>query len=144
MLNMKENIKKKEFLVPSGLSEVSSASSKVLSFLKPLALSEAYRFDIRLCLEEALVNAIKYGHGFKKDLKVRVRVEYNHEEVRLTVEDQGRGFDLKKLQDCTHDKYILRGHGRGVYLIHQLMNKVKYNSKGNRIQMVKSLKNPAL
>ncbi len=137
---MKESSKKKEFSVPSDLCEVHRVSSETLSFLKPLALNEGTLFDIRLCLEEALINAMKYGNQLKKELKVRLSVEYDAKEVRLTVEDQGPGFDPKKIKDCTERDNILRGHGRGLHLIHRLMDEVKYNSKGNSILMVKSLK----
>src|SRR3989338_2425628 len=79
--NMKKNITKKEFQVPSLLSEVQKASEQVLQFLKPLALSEALVFDIRLCLEEALINAMKYGNKLNEDLAVKLDVELAPEEI---------------------------------------------------------------
>ncbi len=136
---MRENATKKEFLVPSDLSEVQRASAKVLSFLEPLDLSEAFSFDIRLCLEEALINAIKYGNNFQRNLEVRLVVEYDNRKVQIMVEDKGSGFNPKELKDCTHQENLLRNRGRGVYLIHQLMDKVEYNEKGNRLFMIKSL-----
>ena len=137
---MRENGTKKEFQIPSDLSEVQKTSAKVLSFLKPAALSDACLFDIRLCLEESLINAIKYGNVLKKELKVRLAVEYDDQKVKIEVEDQGRGFDPRKLKDCTKRANLLRNRGRGVYLIHQLMDKVQYNARGNRLLMVKSFK----
>ncbi len=116
-------------------------SLEVISFLKPLSLSEAALFDIRLCLEEALINAMKYGNRLRGDLNVDLEVEGTPEEVRLSVHDQGSGFDVKNLEDCTEEKNIFRNSGRGVYLIHQLMDEVRYNEKGNQLLMVKSLKN---
>lgn len=113
----------------------------MISFLEPLLLNEAVLFDIRLCLEEALINAMKYGNKLREDLSVDLEVEYSPEEVRLTVQDQGPGFDPKKLEDCTAEKNLFRNCGRGVYLIHQLMDEVRYNEKGNRLVMVKALKN---
>ena len=140
---MKKSIAKKEFQVPSALSEVQDASGRVLSFLKPLALSESFLFDIRLCLEEALINAMKYGHKLQKELKVRIGVEYNDREVRISVEDQGEGFDPQKLVRCTEEANVLKNHGRGIYLIHQLMDRVCYNEKANAILMVKRLNREA-
>ena len=141
---MKENSTKKEFLVPSDLSEVQRVSLEALSFLKPLALGEAVLFDIRLCLDEALVNAMKYGNQLKKELKVRLSIEYDQNKISLWVEDQGAGFDPKKIKNCTEGGNVLRGHGRGLHLIHQLMDEVRYNPKGNAILMVKSLKKSLL
>ena len=112
----------------------------MLSFLKPLALEDAALFDIRLCLEEALINAMKYGNGLQKELPVELDVDADGNGIRITVKDQGPGFDPKKLADCTDEKNLFRNRGRGVYLIHQLMDEVKYNEKGNSLLMVKSFK----
>ncbi|MGH7198821.1 MAG: ATP-binding protein [Candidatus Omnitrophota bacterium] len=135
---------KKEFQIPSDLSEVQKVSSKVLSILKPLDLSEGVLFDIRLCFEEALINAIKYGNNLKKSLPVRVSVAYNEEELRISIEDQGKGFDPRKLSSCTEGENLMKGGGRGVYLIRQLMDRAEYNTRGNRIVMVKYLKREKL
>ena len=137
---MAKGTEKKEFLIPTDLAEVQKTSAKVLSFLKPLQVGEACLFDIRLCLEEALINAMKYGNHLQKNLKVQLRVEADPgEEIRISVEDKGGGFDVKKLEDCTHQKNLLKNRGRGVYLIRQLMDRVQYNAKGNTILMVKRL-----
>ena len=135
---MAKNPEKKEFLIPTDLSEVQKASSKVLAYLKPLDLGEPNLFDIRLCLEEALINAMKYGNRLQKDLKVRLVVEVEPgSELRFTVEDKGPGFDVKNIEDCTRKENLLKNRGRGVYLIHQLMDDVKFNAKGNAVQMIK-------
>ena len=110
-----------------------------MGFLKPLGLSKTECFDIRLSLEEALINAIKYGNGLQKNLKVLLTVSFNSRNVELVLEDQGEGFNPQALIDCTKKSSLLRSCGRGVYLIHRLMDKVKYNSKGNRIQMFKRI-----
>ena len=136
---MEKRQEKKEFRLPSDLAEVQKASAKVLEFLKPLSLAEGVLFDVRLCLEEALINAMKYGNRLQKDQKVRLAVEVDGDEMRFTVEDNGEGFDVSKLKDCTKSDNLLRNSGRGVYLIHQLMDSVRYNSKGNCLVMAKKL-----
>ena len=132
---------KKKFQVGSDLDNVQKTSRKVMSFLKPMSLNPATSFDIRLCLEEALINAMKYGNVLRKNLPVTLEVEYLPREVRITVEDRGPGFDVKKVEDCTEEKNRFRASGRGVYLMHQLMDEVRYNNKGNKLTLVKSLNN---
>jgi serine/threonine-protein kinase RsbW len=139
---MKKSTLKKEFQVPSDLAEVQKASAKVLLVLKPLGLSEAFLFDIRLCLEEALINAMKYGNKLCKEVPVRLEIECDEAELRIRIEDQGEGFKLKTLKSCTEEENIWKFGGRGIYLIHQLMDKVAYNEKGNSLLMVKQLRNP--
>lgn len=130
---------RKEFSVPSDLSLVTKTSAKVFQFLKPLSLDEATAFDVRLCFEEALINAMKYGNKLEKSVKAKVFVSYDEADLRIEIEDQGEGFDPKKLADCT-DEGILETRGRGVYLIHKFMDKVEYNAKGNRVTLVKHLR----
>ena len=125
------------------MAQVQKASGQILSFLEPLRLNEALAFDVRLCLEEALVNAIKYGNRQQKELLVDVDVEYDEAALRIRVEDQGSGFEPNKLPDCTQDGNQFENHGRGVYLMRQLMDEVKYNDKGNSLTMVKALGNKA-
>ncbi len=129
---------KKEFQVLSDLSVVQKTSAKILAFLEPLSLTQAEQFDIRLCLEEALINAIKHGNGLKPGSKVRVAVEADKDILSFTIEDQGRGFNPKRLADCTKKSNLWECGGRGIYLIHQLMDRVEYNERGNRIRMIKS------
>ena len=137
---MRGNGSKKKVQVASDLNEVQKAGAEVLTFLKPLALSESHLFDIRLCLEEALINAIKYGNRLRKEVPVNLTVDYDDRVIRLTVEDQGEGFKVQNIDDCTKEENLLKAGGRGVFLIHQLMDQVRYNAKGNSLLMVKSLK----
>ncbi len=137
---MRESGKKKEFRIPSVFSEVQKTSAKVLRFLKPLDLDETACFDMRLCLEEALINAMKYGHKMQKSLKVRLVVEYDTQKVSFLIEDQGQGFKPENIKDCTKEDNLLNSRGRGVYLIRQLMDKVSYNAEGSALHMVKFLK----
>src|SRR5687768_1823903 len=51
-------------------------------------------FAVRLALEEALVNAVKHGHGYDPSKAVRVHFRVTTEEVLAEVEDEGPGFDL--------------------------------------------------
>ena len=131
---------KKKFQVGSELINVQKTSVQVMALLEPLCLSADVYFDIRLCLEEALINAMKYGNDLKKDRPVHLEVEASPEEVRIAVRDEGKGFDFKSIEDCTKEKNLLRGSGRGVHLMHRLMDRVIYNEKGNRVLLVKSLK----
>ncbi len=133
----KEQEKKKEWFISSDLALVQKTSAEVLVFLKPLRLSESMQFDIRLCFEEALINAMRYGNRLEPRKKAQAQVEFNSSEIRILIEDEGEGFNPGSLRDCTDEENVTRNGGRGVYLIHQLMDRVKYNSKGNRLLMVK-------
>ena len=62
----------------------------------------------------------------------------NDEPSRLAVRitDEGSGFDPDALPDPTLPHNRTRARGRGVFLIHQLMDEVEFNEQGNSIDMV--------
>ena len=129
--------------VPSSLTEVRAAADRVLELLKPTRLSDSDFFDVRLCLEESLINAIKYGNREKREIPVKLEIAYNDKEIFIAVEDRGSGFDPGTIQDPTEGKGLEAFSGRGVYLIRNLMDRVEYKGKGNRVEMVKVYKKHA-
>jgi len=126
------------------LSEVKNiriASSEVVNYIKKTKnnVSNNMLFDIKLCVEEAVRNAITHGNNSNADLPVIVNYSINGNSVKITVEDKGKGFDVRRLPDPTLAKNLYKESGRGVYLMHKLMDKITYNSKGNIVTMEKKL-----
>ena len=114
---------KKEFRVSSDLSKVQETSSDVLGFLKPAGLSESALYDIRLCLEEALINAMKYGNG----APIEISLDGDGEVARLSVTDHGIGIDKERQKRLfmrferavTGQRY--GGFGLGLWITRQLV-----------------------
>ncbi len=125
------------FEIPSDPKYIKRASSKLLGALKKLKLSEETLFDIRLSLEEAVINAIKYGNRSDKSLPVVISYDFSGGKLEIKVRDQGKGFDHKMTPDPRSETNILKHGGRGIFLIRNLMDEVKYNDSGNEIKMIK-------
>src|SRR5229473_1068459 len=70
---------------------------------------------IELALQEALANAVI--HGAK--------------------EDPSKGFEPEAIASCTVGENVYSNHGRGIFLINQLMDKVEFRKNGTEIHMVK-------
>lgn len=94
-------------------------------------------FAVRLALEEALVNALKHGHGFDASKTVRVRFQVGAEEVRAEVEDEGPGFDPEEVPDPCDPENQERSCGRGLLLIRHYMTSARYEGRGNRVSLCK-------
>ena len=103
-------------------------------------MDEDSLFDIRLCAEEALRNAIVHGNLSDRRKPVKVSIEIGKGEVIIEIEDEGKGFNPALLPDPTAGDNIMKAAGRGVYLVKRLMDKVEFNETGNRIRMVKRFK----
>ena len=126
--------------IKSDFSDISSVIDNILKLLNSLRVDKAVSFDIRLCLEEALINAIKHGSKNNKDSPITVNYSVLGDKFEFSVEDNGNGFDYKKIPDPTDRANLLKTSGRGVYLIKYLMDGVSFNKKGNKITMIKYLK----
>jgi hypothetical protein len=55
----------------------------------------------------------------------------------FTFEDEGEGFDVAKIPDPRDPDNLFKTSGRGVLIIHNVMDAVQYNERGNRITMIK-------
>jgi serine/threonine-protein kinase RsbW len=84
---------------------------------------------------EALANAILYGNRLDPAKTVEVRVRLDSDTVRLHVTDEGAGFDPAAIPDPTEGDPADADQGRGLFLIRQLVDDVRFNERGNAICM---------
>ena len=89
-------------------------------------------FCIRLCLEEALVNAVVHGNHNEPGRQVTVRIYDEGESCRICVQDEGSGFDPEAIgmPDCSELG------GRGVCLIKEYMEDVTFDCVNKCLEMV--------
>jgi anti-sigma regulatory factor (Ser/Thr protein kinase) len=57
--------------------------------------------------------------------------------ILIVVRDPGAGFMPEVIPSCTVGENIYSNHGRGIFLINQLMDKVEFRKNGTEIRMVK-------
>jgi len=123
------------------IKDVPRFTRDILKKLEPFRVHKDIAFDIRLALEEALINAIKYGNKEEdKNKSVFVRVIAVRQKVEMEIKDEGKGYDYRHILLPVVDKNLERLSGRGVYLIKKIMDKVDFLDNGSRIRMVKYLK----
>lgn len=121
------------------------ASAKIVDYIVDYIkknkqdVSNDVLFDIKLCIEEAVRNAIVHGNKSKKDLMVDISYNIEDNKIKITVQDKGKGFTVSELPNPTHEDNLYKESGRGVYIIHRLMDKVVYNDIGNLVTMEKNL-----
>lgn len=129
--------------IPSSLEVIPPFISKVIEKIKALGMSEDELFNVRLCLEEALVNAVKHGNKMDSNLFVEVSLKADSDRLVMEIKDEGEGFDFVNIKDPTREENLERTQGRGVFLIKKLMDEVRFEEKGSRIVMIKYLKREA-
>ncbi|MGC1500108.1 MAG: ATP-binding protein [Terriglobales bacterium] len=94
--------------------------------------------DIELALTEALANAVVHGAGSDPTKIVECDVACDQQRgMLIVVRDPGPGFDPAKIDDPCKAENIYSHHGRGIFLINQLMDEVRFHKNGTEIHMMK-------
>ncbi len=118
--------------------EIPRVVERVMDTVREMNCAEGKEFEIEISLREALVNAVVHGSRRNPAKKVRCCVACDDKRgVLLVVRDSGRGFDPKSLPNPLKGKNLFSSHGRGIYLINQLMDEVKFKRRGTEIHMRK-------
>jgi serine/threonine-protein kinase RsbW len=111
---------------------------EVMAIVRQTKGIEGKEDAIELALQEALANAVI--HGAKEDPRKTVECLVSHDEERgilIIVRDPGTGFSPEAIPSCTVGENVYSNHGRGIFLINQLMDKVEFRKNGTEIHMVK-------
>ena len=90
---------------------------------------------VRVALEEAVINAVKHGHGNDPRKRARVWWVVSASAVKLVVKDDGAGFDPDRVPNPCLPENLGRPGGRGVFLMRSYMSWVRFNDAGNRVVM---------
>jgi serine/threonine-protein kinase RsbW len=126
---------------------ISFASTLYLVPILDLLLAEIppqWRSEVRLGLQEALVNAAKHGNKLDPAKTVLVRFSVIADHYWWVISDQGGGFEppsscedtLAHTVDCCENEC-----GRGLYILHQVFDKVQWNRQGTELRLCKQVKN---
>ena len=113
--------------IPSDVSQIEPVVSLVTAHCRSLRLSRRQcSLNIPVALSEALSNAIIRGNNEDPRKHVRLRATVSDAALVFDVADEGRGFDMAaESHDPTTAEYLEREDGRGVFLMHQLMDRVE-------------------
>lgn len=110
----------------------------VMAVVRKMKGVEGKEDAIELSLQEALANAVI--HGAKEDPTKTVECLVSSDDERgilIVVRDPGTGFTPEAIPGCTVGENVYSNHGRGIFLINQLMDEVEFRKNGTEIHMVK-------
>jgi serine/threonine-protein kinase RsbW len=127
-----------ERVIPSDLSFLDATVAEISATIERIACWEEPE-SIGLAVREAIANAIIHGNHRDPARTVRVHISVNEEcDLLITVEDSGLGFDPNGLANPTAAPNLLANHGRGIFLMKQLMDRVDFKfDQGTEVRMSK-------
>ena len=120
------------------ISAIAPIVERILSLAKESSCIAGKEFEVELALYEALTNAVI--HGAKEDATKMVEVSASCDQARgilIVVRDPGQGFEVDAIPSPIQGERIFASHGRGIYLINRIMDKVAFKRGGTEIRMLK-------
>ncbi len=97
--------------------------------------------EIRLGLQEALVNAAKHGNHLDPSKSVVVQFSCKNNEYSWVISDQGNGFI--SACECSPEQFDLppedAENGRGFCILHAVFDQVHWNRKGNQLRLCRKV-----
>jgi serine/threonine-protein kinase RsbW len=120
------------------VSEVEAAADKLA---EEAGLDEDERFRVTMAVREAAVNAVLHGNEYDPAKQIAVSLENTGSALVFTIADQGNGLTPDSIPDPLSPENLLRGTGRGIFLIRSFMDEVHFRQlhPGTELTLVKNL-----
>lgn len=140
-------LKSFEYTIPSKIYYICECISGILDYLDKAvgSISEERVYELKVILNELLINAIRHGNNecSRKNVYINVGL-IDKRTVFIIVMDEGCGFDYDKVLNCKFDLnncglFDMKETGRGLRIVNCLSDKMKFNNKGNKVVVVKRI-----
>jgi len=108
----------------------------IMKIVQSMGCAAGKEREVEIALLEALANAVV--HGCKRDPTKEVECCVACDESRgllVIIRDPGQGFDPASIPSPILGQNLFSTHGRGIFLINQLMDEVRYEKGGTEIHM---------
>ena len=96
--------------------------------------SSQYSYLTKLGLHEAIINAVTHGNKLDPQKSIRVRRIITPNWCVWQIQDQGNGLEIKK-RIYKLPKKVSSFSGRGLYIINECFDDIRWSNKGNRLQL---------
>jgi serine/threonine-protein kinase RsbW len=123
------------------MESVAEAETAAEQLATESGLGEDDCFHVTMAVREAVVNAILHGNELDPAKKIDVSLENTGDALVFVIADQGRGLDPDNLPDPLAPENLLRGSGRGIFLIRSFMDEVNFRQlhPGTELTLIKRL-----
>ncbi|MCU0545940.1 MAG: anti-sigma regulatory factor [Oscillatoriaceae cyanobacterium Prado104] len=134
---------------------ISFASTLYLCPILDLLLAEVpaqWEAELRLGLQEALVNAAKHGNNLDPSKTVGVRFSIVQNQYWWVISDEGSGFNAPcscnlhqnhngeiQAPDDSILPHVENECGRGLFILYQIFDRVEWNDRGTELRLCKEL-----
>lgn len=121
--------------LPSHPNSISQVEPFVRRIVSRYSISKDKYPNILISLTEAVNNAINHGNKNDQSKFVNINLTEIQSKICIKVEDEGCGFNPDSVPDPTAPENLGCCGGRGVFLIKELSDDVRYVSNGCVVEM---------
>jgi len=129
------------YTLESSLESVNKVEQTAEQMAKKAGIDEDEVFRVAMAVREAAVNAVLHGNSYDPDKRITASFENTGESLVIRIADQGKGLDPDTLPDPLAPENLLRGSGRGIFLIRSFMDEVHFKllHPGTELTLIKHL-----
>ena len=129
------------FKLASTMDSVAEVEAAAERMTQAAGLDEDEGFRVAMAVREAAVNAVLHGNGYDPGKQISASFENNGKSLVITIADEGEGLDPEKIPDPLAAENLLRGTGRGIFLIRSFLDEVHFRQlhPGTELTLVKHL-----
>ncbi len=129
------------WILSSTMESVGTVEAAAEKLAMEAGLDEEECFHVTMAVREAAVNAVMHGNEYNPDKHLSVSFENNGDALVFVIADQGKDLDPDTLPDPLAPENLLRGTGRGIFLIRSFMDEVHFRQlhPGTELTLVKHL-----
>ena len=129
------------YTLESSLESVNKVEETAEQMAKKAGIDEDEVFRVAMAVREAAVNAVLHGNSYDPDKRITASFENTGEALVIRITDQGKGLDPETLPDPLAPENLLRGSGRGIFLIRSFMDEVHFKQlhPGTELTLIKHL-----
>lgn len=125
----------KEITIPSVLSSLNLIEVFLDQLFDEFSLNRDNFFPVLLTINESVQNSIIHGNESNNRKMVYIKASVLDNKLKITVQDEGHGFNMESVPDPTLPENIHNERGRGLFLIHKLADEVNLFDKGRVIEI---------
>lgn len=123
-------------IVKSNPEILPELEEKIIEIGKSLNLDSNKINNLALSFSEAISNSIRHGNQYSEDKNVEIDVYLEDDKLYISLKDEGKGFDISSVPDPTKPENILKESGRGIHIMKNFLDDLKYNFSKNGTEVI--------
>ena len=104
-------------LLESTLDSVDEAETLAVKAAEEIGFPEEELHKLGMAVRESTVNAVVHGNRYNARKKVHLTVWKAADHIKVTIADEGNGFDMSSVPNPLAEENLLHQSGRGLLLI---------------------------